>query len=101
MDEHTPEDIERTKHKINEFNEQLLREDAAMRAQLLKSNINITGIDPGEGIIYYDFAYRPFMGAQQRWGKTFINVDYNNVPMSRLVEIIKDDALRLRKVLEA
>lgn len=101
MDEHTPEETERTKRAIHEFNEQLLREDAAMRAQLLKSNINITGIDPGEGIIYYDFAYRPYMGAQQRWGKTFINVDYNKVPMSKLVDIIKDDALRLRKVLEA
>jgi hypothetical protein len=93
------------KQKCEELIDEIKTEDAECRAQLLKANINVTRIDYDHGLIYYDFAYRPYSGAPQRWGKTFVQVSVIrkivNYTPKNWVNIVKDDALRMRKILEA
>lgn len=81
-------------------------DEMSWRARLLKSNINITHIDWDKGLIFCDFAWRPYGGANPRWGKTFVHciahypgvdteVDWNTTS-----DLIRKEILALRKELE-
>lgn len=80
-------------------------ESLSLRAKLLKSNINITNIDWENGLLYYDFAYRPYSGAPQRWCKTVSHVIFNKgvksyIDWGATVDNLKNEVLALRKELE-
>lgn len=103
MDETKQSEIVRRKYE--DLIDEVKTENAECRAQLLKANINVTRLDYEHGIIYYDFAYRPYSGAPQRWGKTFLLVGgarkFSQYALKDWVDFVKDDALRMRKILEA
>ena len=104
MDETKQSEIVR--QKCNELIDEIKTENAECRAQLLKANINVTRLDYDNSMVYYDFAYRPYSGAPQRWGKTFLRVGsgvktLNQCSLKEWIDIVKDDALRMRKILEA
>lgn len=74
-------------------------DEMSWQSKLLKANINITRIDTDNKWIYFDFAYRPYTGALQRWGKTVVG--YNSLEdEGALVEGLKEAVLKLRKELE-
>lgn len=74
-------------------------DEMSWQSRLLKTNINITNIDTTNKWIYFDFAYRPYPNASQRWGKTVVG--YQSLEdEDALVEGLKDAVLRLRKELE-
>lgn len=88
-------------------------DEMSWQAKLLKSNINITKIDYDHGLVYFDFAYRPYSGVPQKWGKTVaaIEVDelksYNSagelckyIDWSKMANRIRSEVLELRKELE-
>lgn len=74
-------------------------EEMTWQGKLLKANINITYIDTENQWIYFDFAYRPKSGVQQRWGKTIVG--YKTLEdIDQVVAGLKEAALILRKELE-
>ena len=75
-------------------------ESITWRARLLKSNINIKYIDHEHGTIYFDFAYRPYSGAPQKWGSSFCDISIGETN-SEVTRKITDIVLMLRKELEA
>ena len=82
-------------------------DELSWRAKLLKSNINITSVDYKHRIAYVDFAYRPWSGKPQKWGKTIVNlVQYEDIVGTVRVnwddtaKDILNDVLSLRKELE-
>lgn len=74
-------------------------DEMSWRARLAKSNINITHIDYDHGIIYFDFAYRPYSGTPQKWAKTFAWLDLP-VDMEKVTDQLRDKVTDLRKELE-
>lgn len=80
-------------------------DELSWRARLAKSNINITNIDWDNNLLYYDFAYRPYSGAPQRWGKTvtaaiFYTGVKEDIDWEATADRLKDEVLALRKELE-
>lgn len=74
-------------------------EDFSWRTKLIKSNINIKRVDYDEGVIYFDFAYRPYSGAPQKWASTFDRLKAGE-STKELAERIGGLVLELRKELE-
>lgn len=74
-------------------------ENLSWRTKLIKSNINIKHIDYDYGVIYFDFAYRPYSGAPQKWASTFDRLKKGE-STKELVERIGRLVLELRKELE-
>ena len=74
-------------------------DELSWRAKLAKSNINITHIDYDHGALYFDFAYRPYSGAAQKWAKTLTWLD-TPVDMEKVADQLRDRVTELRKELE-
>lgn len=80
-------------------------DEMSWRAKLLKSNINITGVDYENEWVFFDFAYRPHSGQPQRWGKTVTDVIFypgvkEDIDWEATANKLKDEVLSLRKELE-
>lgn len=82
-------------------------DELSWRAKLLKSNINITRVDYRHGLLYVDFAYRPYAGGTQRWGKTITDLVQSEdiiggvqTNWDRTAANALEDILSLRKELE-
>ena len=74
-------------------------DELSWRARLLKSNINITNIDYEHGVIYFDFAYRMYPCAPQKWAKTFAWIEIP-ADMEKVSDQLRDRVTELRKELE-
>lgn len=74
-------------------------EQLSWRARLAKSNINITNIDYDHQTVYFDFSYRPYPGAAQRWSKSFAWYE-EPVDWSHFADALRLKVLELRKELE-
>ena len=74
-------------------------DELSWRARLLKSNINITRIDYDYKTIYFDFAYRPYSGGTQKWGKSFMWYE-EPLDWGHFADALKLKVLELRKELE-
>ena len=74
-------------------------ETLSWQARLAKSNINITHIDYDHQTVYFDFSYRPYPGAPQRWAKSLLWYE-EPVDWEHFADALKLKALELRKELE-
>ena len=75
-------------------------DELSWRARLAKLNINITHIDYDNHMVYFDFAYRPYSGAQQKWAKTLYQYQYKDDSMESITDHLRNIVLSLRKELE-
>lgn len=73
-------------------------EENSWQVELLKAGINITHIDADNGLVYFDFAYRPKVGGPRVWGKSVM--EYNVTDWGVFTHDIKEMVLGLRKDLE-
>ena len=77
-------------------------ENLSWRARLAKANINITHIDFANNIVYYDFAYRPYGGANPKWVKTLTALIWvgKDIDWEKTADRLREETLSLRKELE-
>lgn len=71
--------------------------DLSWRAKLAKANINIKNMHGG--IVYFDFAYRPYAGANQKWASTIYWPGPDDT-IEVVAHEIRELVLDLRKELE-